>query len=198
MKFPILLLSVLFSSLSVPASAEENASRGYIGLGPITTSLTSSCASGYWGGCPDPAQGSQSSTYQIIGGYDFDSHFGFEVGYLRLGTYRVANSTNTFLGSFGATAATVTLRAGKTYSNGFAIHGKFGLTQVRTHYTPQPAWKLAGGTNQSSSGFTGGVNAEYFINKTVGFRVSLELLKHSDSEFSNIYGIVGLSTIFNF
>ena len=120
----------------------------------------------------------------MVGGYNFDKHFGIEVGFSDLGTYRVHNSSNVNVGEFKASAVTLAVRGGNIFSNGFSIFGKFGLASVQTQYTVNPSWTLVGDANQRTSGYVAGVAGQYDINEVVGFRVSLEIIKYTDSEFS--------------
>jgi OOP family OmpA-OmpF porin len=194
-----LILSAAFSLACFSQSASaEGFSGAYLGAGMTSNSLYSSCASGLWNSCNDPSTGPKDSgTFQLIGGYNIDKHFGVEATYAKLGTYNVLHA-GTNVGEFRATAYTLALRGGNTFENGFSIHGKLGLSNVATNYTVRvPAsWTLSGSTSQRSSGFVGGVAGQYNINNVIGFRVSLDLIKYTDSEFDNIVRVIGLSAVF--
>lgn len=191
--FAISIVSLL--CLTRPALADD--SVAYLGVGFSSNSLTSSCADGYFSSCNNPSSGPKDSGHiRLVGGYNFDKHFGFEVGLSDLGTYRVRDNSNVTVGEFKASAVTLALRGGNTFANGFSIFGKLGLASVRTQYTVQPAWTLVGSTDQRSSGFVGGVAGQYDVNRIVGIRVSLEAIKFTDSEFSNVAGGVGLMAVF--
>lgn len=197
-----LILSAAFSlaCFAQSASAADSFSGAYVGAGITSNNLYSSCANGFWSSCNDPSTGPKDSgTFQLIGGYNFDKHFGVEATYANLGTYNVQH-IGTNVGEFRATAYTLALRGGNTFASGFSIHGKLGLANVGTSYTVKvPAsWTLNGSASQRSSGFIGGVAGQYNINETVGFRASLDLIKYTDSEFDNIVRTIGLSAVFRF
>lgn len=197
MKRLILSAALSLACLSQSASA-DGFSGPYFGAGVTSNTLYSSCATGYWTSCNDPSTGPKDSgTFQVIGGYNFDKHFGVEATYAKLGTYNVLHA-GANVGDFRATAYTLALRGGNTFANGFSIHGKLGLSNVTTNYSVRvPAnWTLNGSASQRSSGFVGGVAGQYNINETVGFRASLDLIKYTDSEFNNIVSVIGLSAMF--
>lgn len=189
--------SLLCLSLSSAALAAEN-SGFYLGAGFASNDLTSSCPDGYFSSCPSPSSGPKDDGhYRLVGGYDFDKHFGIEAGLSNLGTYRVRNSGGSAsIGEFKASAVTLALKGGNTFSNGFAIFGKLGLAQVRTQYSPLASWTLVGSTDQKSSGFVGGVYGQYNINEHVGFRLSMEVIKYTDEEFGNFIHGIGLMAVF--
>lgn len=196
MKRSLFIAATSLICLSQPALAVD--SGAYLGAGFSTNSMTSSCADGYFSGsCNDPSTGSKDSSHlRLVGGYNFDKHFGIEAGFSDLGTYRVKDNAGVPVGEFKATAFTLALRGGNTFSNGFSIFGKLGMASVRTEYKVQPSWTLAGSANQRSSGVVGGVAGQYDINETVGFRVSLEVIQFTDAEFENATGGVGLMAVF--
>ena len=196
MKRSFLIAATSLLCLSQSALADD--AGGYLGAGFSTNTMTSSCADGYFtSNCNDPASGPKDSGHlRLVGGYNFDRHFGIEAGYSNLGTYRVKDNTGVPVGEFRATAFTFALRGGNTFSNGFSIFGKLGIASVKTKYKAQPSWTLTGGASQRSSGVVGGVAGQYNINETVGFRVSLEVIQFTDAEFENATGGVGLMAVF--
>jgi len=197
MKRSLLIAAASLLCLSQAALAGD-ASGAYLGAGFSTNRMTSSCADSYFSSsCNDPSNGPKDSGHlRLVGGYNFDKHFGIEGGYSDLGTYRVKNSAGAPVGEFKATAITLALRGGNTFSNGFSIFGKLGIASVRTEYKVLPSWTLAGSANQRSTGVVGGVAGQYDINETVGFRVSLEAIQFTDSEFENLTGGIGLMAVF--
>ncbi|MFH0934393.1 MAG: outer membrane beta-barrel protein [Pseudomonadota bacterium] len=195
MRHALSIATISLLSLSQTALADD--SGAYLGVGFSSNSLSSSCADGYFSSCNNPSTGPKDDGHvRLVGGYNFDRHFGFEVGFSDLGTYRVGDNSNATVGEFKASAITLALRGGNTFSNGFSIFGKLGLASVRTQYKVLPAWTLVGSTDQRSSGFVGGVAGQYDVNKVVGIRVSLEAIKFTDSEFSNVAGGIGLMAVF--
>lgn len=196
MKPSLSIAALSLLCLSLPALADDEG-HAYLGVGFSTNSLTSSCSDGYFSTCNNPSSGPKDSGHvRLVGGYNFDKHFGVELGLSDLGTYRVRNNSNVTVGEFKATAVTLAMRGGNTFSNGFSIFGKLGLASVRTQYKVLPAWTLVGSTDQRSSGFVGGVAGQYDVNKIVGIRVSLEMIKFTDEEFENVAGGVGLMAVF--
>lgn len=191
---PIAVISLL--CLCQSAQADDYAGA-YLGAGFSSNNLVSSCAEGYFSSCNDPSSGPKDSGHvRLVGGYNFDKHFGFEAGYSELGTYRVRSGAGVTVGEFKADAFTLALRGGNTFASGFSIFGKLGLASVRTQYNPQPSWTLVGSTSQRSSGFVGGVAGQYDINKTVGLRVLFEAIQFTDAEFENFVSGVGLMAVF--
>jgi hypothetical protein len=191
-----LIATVSLSCLPLSALADDGGA--YLGAGFSSNSMTSSCADGYFSGsCNDPATGPKDSVHlRMVGGYDFDKHFGIEAGYSDLGTYRVKDHSGVPVGEFKATAFTLALRGGNTFSSGFSIFGKLGMTSVKTEYRNLPSWTLSGGQTQRSSGVVGGVAGQYNINASVGFRVFLEAIQFTDAEFENAVGGIGLMAVF--
>lgn len=198
MKQSLSFAALFLLCFSLPAMAEgEGAGQAYLGVGFSSNSMASSCADGYFSSCNSPSNGPKDTGHvRIVGGYNFDKHFGIEAGLSDLGTYRVRNNSNVVVGEFKASAITLALRGGNTFSSGFSVFGKLGLASVRTQYTVQPAWTLVGDTDQRSSGLVGGVAGQYDVNSVVGIRVSLEVIHFIDSEFDNIAGGVGLMAVF--
>lgn len=196
MKRTLSLATLSLLCLSFPALADEGG-FGYLGVGFSSNSLTSSCADGYFGSCNNPSNGPKDTGHvRIVGGYNFDRHFGIEAGLSDLGTYRVRDNSNALVGEFKASAITIALRGGNTFASGFSVFGKLGLASVRTQYTVQPGWTLVGSTDQRSSGLVGGVSGQYDVNSVVGIRVSLEAIHFIDAEFNNSIGGLGLMAVF--
>jgi hypothetical protein len=168
-------------------SAQAADSVSYLGVGLASSSISTACADGLFSSCNTPSSNPKGGgQIRVVGGYNFNRHFGIEAGYSDLGTYRVHNYSNSNVGEFKASAITLAVRGGNTFSNGFSIFGKFGLASVNSHYTTQPSWTLAGTTDQRSSGFVVGVAGQYDLNDTIGFRASMEVIKYTDSEFNVI------------
>lgn len=196
MKQTLSIAALSLLCLSLPALAEDEG-QAYLGVGFSSNSMSSICADGYFSSCNNPSSGPKDSGHiRLVGGYNFDKHFGIEAGLSDLGTYRVRNNSNVVVGEFKASALTLALRGGNTFSSGFSVFGKLGLASVRTQYTVQPTWTLVGGTDQRSSGLVGGVAGQYDVNKIVGIRVSLEVIRFIDAEFDNVAGGVGLMAVF--
>jgi len=132
------LLSVAaISLLCLSQSAQADGSGPYLGAGFAATGImNSSCANaGFFSTCGgnSPSNGPTSGTpFGLIGGYDFNKHFGLEVGYAQLGTYTVQNSMGMVAGDYKASATTLAMKAGGTNSSGFSVFGKFGLASVNT------------------------------------------------------------------
>ena len=55
---------------------------------------------------------------------------------------------------------------------------------------------MIGGAGQRSTGLVGSVIGQYNINKSVGFRMSLEIINYTDAEFENILGGVAMMVVY--
>jgi hypothetical protein len=194
------LISV--SRIALADSMPDDNSGAYVGIGLASTKIySSSCGNGgYFSSCSnEPSSGPKDDTHVgLIGGYDFNKHFGIEGGLSQLGTYRVRDYSGSTVGDFKASAYTLALKAGNTFSNGLAVFGKFGIASVKTDYNVGPGWVLTGDASQRSTGFVRGVIGQYNINRNVGFRISLEIIDYADAEFDNIVGGVTMTAVFKF
>jgi hypothetical protein len=196
MKSLFLIAATFLLCLSQSAQAEN--SGIYVGAGAASASISSGCANNTFSRCMNSSSDSKNKSAQLrlIGGYDFDKHFGIEAGWSELGTHRVQNFSGLNVGEFKASAVTLALKGGNTFSNGFSIFGKLGLASVQTKYTNVPSWKLVGSANQQSTGLVSGLIGQYNINDTVGFRVSMEMIEYTDAEFSGIATGVAMMAVF--
>ncbi len=194
-----ILLITLISLASLSQSAQAADAGGYFGAGLATSSISTTCADGWFTSCYRPSSNPKSGGFvRIVGGFNFNKHFGFEMGYSDLGTYKVHNSSNVNQGEFKASAVTFAVRGGNIFSNGFSIFGKFGLASVKTQYTVNPSWTLVGDTDQRTSGYVLGVAGQYDLNEAIGFRVSMEAVKYTDSEFNAVIYAPSLMAVFKF
>ena len=194
--------SLLCSSQLALAEPEVTDHSGaYLGAGLGTANIYSNtCAtdSGFFSSCStEPSRGPKDTAhFSLVGGYDFNRHFGIEGGFSQLGTYRVLDYGGSTVGEFKASAYTLAFKAVNTFSKGLSVFGKFGFASVNTKYSAGPGWTLVGGASQKSTGLTRGVIGQYNINSSVGVRMSLEIIDYTDAEFENILGGVAMMVVF--
>ncbi len=179
------LLITATSLICLSQSAQAADTGGYLGAGFASGSISTACADGIFSSCNTPSNNPKGGGFtRVVGGYNFDKHFGIEAGFSDLGTYKVHNASDVNVGEFKASAVTLAVRGGNTFSNGFSIFGKFGLASVNTRYTVNSGWTLVGDANQRTNGYVAGVAGQYDLNGIIGFRVSMEFIKYTDSEFN--------------
>lgn len=199
MKSLFLVAAILLLCLSQSAQADN--SGPYLGGGFSATGImNSSCANaGFFSSCAgnSPSNGPTSGTpFGLVGGYDFNKHFGLEIGLAQLGTYTVQGASGMVVGDFKASATTLAMKVGGTSASGLSVFGKFGLASVNTKYTALPGWAFAGSANQRTTGYLAGIGMQYNVNDIVGFRVSLDIINYSDAVFSVFMRNVSMMAVF--
>jgi OOP family OmpA-OmpF porin len=194
MKRSVLIATCLIS-LSLPALADD--SGFYMGAGFANGKL--SACTNTTSSCDTFKRNSEDSGHlRLIGGYDFNKYFGIEAGLSGLGTYEVQDTSGFNAGKVKASAVTLAAKGGYVFPKGFSVFGKLGLASVKTKYTANPGWALAGSADQNSTGLVMGLGGQYNINDMVGFRLFTEIVTFKDNGYTGAVGGTTLMAVFKF
>jgi OOP family OmpA-OmpF porin len=194
MKRSVLIATCLIS-LSLPALADD--SGFYMGAGFANGKLTA--CTNTTSSCDTFKRNSEDSGHlRLIGGYDFNKYFGIEAGLSGLGTYEVQDTSGINAGKVKASAVTLAAKGGYVFPKGFSVFGKLGLASVKTKYTANPGWALAGSADQNSTGLVMGLGGQYNINDMVGFRLFTEIVTFKDNGYTGAVGGTTLMAVFKF
>lgn len=195
------ILSVVSATLiilSQCAAAEDFEPGLYIAGGPAAVSQSAACAF-LTTNCNTPSVGPTSGApYRLLAGYDIERAFGIEAGVASLGTFSVRSPNRTMVGNLKANAAMLGFKIGRIHPHGISLFGEFGLAHVTTEYTAAPAWVLNGTPRQTSTGFYGGLGVQLDINKTLGFRTSVDFIRFSDAEFDMTTSNISVMAVIKF
>ncbi len=194
MKRSVLIAACLLC-FSLPALADD--AGFYMGAGFANGKL--SACTNTTGSCDTFKRNSEDSGHlRLIGGYDFNKYFGIEAGLSGLGTYEVQDTSGFNAGKVKASAVTLAAKGGYVFPKGFSVFGKLGLASVKTKYTANPGWTLAGSADQNSTGLVMGLGGQYNINETVGFRLFTEIVTFKDDGYTGAVGGTTLMAVFKF
>ncbi len=195
MKITTVLSAVAAFVLSQSAQADD--AGGYLGGGVAFGGASTVCTNttAYCNKFTSDAQNGGGPA--IIGGYDFNKYVGAEAGWTRLGTYRVPNSTGSYIGSVKASATTLALKGGYKFHFGLSVFGKFGFARVQTQYTADPGFAIPA-SSQRSSGYVAGLGVQYDINDAFGVRMNIEAVSFNDTAYKGSAGTTNLLAVVKF
>ncbi len=189
--FPLICL------ISILITGSARASGYYFGLGLANGDLVS-CDTGACSGYSVNAQ--EAVNIRLVGGYEFNPRFGVEVGWSKLGTFKISESRN---GTAFETihASTITMAAKRSYrfNQEWAIFGKLGLAKTISTHQFSPGWNSPGTYRQSDLGPMLGYGLEYRFNEKVTFRFEEEIvIYYNESNNSGISSGLGLMASYDF
>ena len=114
--------------------------------------------------CPAGASCDDTDTaFRIFGGYNFNKHFGAELGYADLG--KATFSAAGLSGDAKATAWDLMAVGTLPIGDKFGVYGKLGWYRADTKSSG-----IAGGSSDTNSDFTMAVGGQFNFNKNLGIR----------------------------
>lgn len=159
----ILVAALLSTFVAAPAFAAPNgngADSGAYGGVTVGQSKTESPV-GYVSTDDTDTVGS------IFVGYQYTKNWGVEVFYAQVGKQTVQNAGATVTGSGDSDAFGINVVGTAPLNDDFSLYGKLGYARTNTDFATSPAGNIVG---RDLSSVTGGVGAQYNINKKVGIR----------------------------
>jgi len=139
------------------------------------------------------------TAFRVFGGYDFNRHFGVELGYADLGKLTV--SSGPVSGDLKATVWDL-LAVGKLpIADKFSLYGKLGMYRAETKVSGSVAGFGSGSQKDNNTDLTYAIGGGYDFNKNLGVR--LEWQRYSKVGSDNTGGdgdidVYGIGVVYRF
>jgi len=129
--------------------------------------------------CPAGVSCDDSDTaFRAFGGYNFNKHFGVELGYADLGKLTV--SALGISGDIKATAWDLLAVGTLPIGDKFGVYGKLGMYRADTKESG-----AIGGSSDSNTDITYAIGGQYNFNKNLGIRAEWQQYKKVGSDSDN-------------
>jgi len=177
-----LVLGIFAAVFTTPASADG----GYagIGVGSSRTDITSGGATTSY----------TATGFNLLGGYKINSNFSIEGEYVNLGSFTSSVATVDASG-FGLSVVGIA-----PLGSSLSLFGKLGIANTTTTATPAPGIVLLVPADQSKTGTSWGLGAEYAITPAAAVRLSFNSYEYSAlaGTITGRAGFYNLAGIFSF
>lgn len=145
--------------------------------------------------CPAGASCDDTDTaFRVFGGYNFNKHFGVELGYADLG--KVTVSAVGLNGDVKATAFDLMAVGTLPLSNNFSVYGKLGMYRADSK-----ASGIVGSSSDNNTDISYAVGGGYDFNKNLGLRLEWQRYSKVGSDSTGGDGdvdVYGISVVYRF
>ncbi len=164
--------------LSAFVAAPAVAAGGYVGVNAGSASI-------------DVSGTSSTTSFGVLGGYNFNEYFGAEVAYTNFGSKDYAN------GSIKSSAFGVSGVGSFPFNEQFSVFAKVGFASTTTDFTVASG-PFAGSASFSKSDVTYGIGGQFNVNKQFGIRLGYDVYKLGDSSGTVDQKNTSIGAVFNF
>lgn len=190
LRFKSLLIALLLALVTVPAAAQSQDSGWYIGAGGGESKYKGGCAT--WtapGSCDD-----NGLYWKVFGGYQFNSYFGFEIGYADFGK---KEQTTTGVGSdnLDGNGVDAVLVLTVPFTEAFGIFAKYGIY----HWNLERVVTGPGAMSVDTNGrdITFGFGARYNFTRSFSLRLEWQRYQNMGDAFTGDFdvdtGLIGIA-----
>jgi len=184
------LTTLLLALVTVSAPALSQDAGWFIGAGGGQSKFRDGCATFAGPGTCDD----NGAFWKVFGGYQFNSFFGFEIGYADFGKNE---QTTTGVGSdtFDATGAEAVLVVTVPFTQDFGIYGKYGIYRwdVERVVTGPGAMSV----DTDGRDITFGFGARYNFTKSFSLRLEWQRYQNMGDAFTGDFdvdtGLIGIA-----
>jgi OmpA-OmpF porin, OOP family len=171
-----IILPAAVLAISTPAAAQQSDAGWYIGGAYGMSSFNVDTA-----GITNPSVDDSDSGFKIYGGFQFNKHFGAEIGYADFGKSAVSGSALgfPFTASAGVTAWTFAGVGTLPLNESFSLFGKVGLANWKVDVSANVLGASGSDSDSGTDAFFG-IGARYNLNKNWGLVLEYEQYSAGD------------------